>query len=158
MNKLFTGILFLLFFNAENHAQQASANGFFPAVNTCVLTDVQKQKATFITPGAKPLLLFIFLSPECPLCQNYTRIFNDIQQQYKEKLDVFGIVPGDAYSIKNITAFQKKYHTAFNCYSDKKLALTKYLQATVTPQVILLNANMQLLYTGAIDDCALIQQ
>jgi hypothetical protein len=37
-----------------------------------------------------------------------TGVFNDIQQQYKRKIDVFGIVPGDAYSIKTVTAFQKK--------------------------------------------------
>lgn len=155
MYRTVISILFLSFFVTAGKAQSSENTVLFPAVNTFTLTDVRQQKNVVISkPPGKPLLLFVFMSPECPLCQNYTKIINGIQQQYSQEVQVYGIVPGMAYQTKDVAAFQKKYATGFGFFIDKKMGLTKYLQATVTPQVILLNNNMQLLYTGAIDDWA----
>ena len=38
----------------------------------------------------KPLNLFVFLSPECPLCKNYTTVLNKISQDFS--LDSFVII------------------------------------------------------------------
>ncbi len=35
---------------------------------------------------------------------------------------------------------------------DKNKKLTKYIAATVTPEVMLLNGNGEMIYSGAIDD------
>jgi len=98
------------------------------------------------------LSLFVFLSPECPLCQNYTKTLNQLSKQFKEKVKVVGIVPGAAYSAAEVTDFAKKYHTVFSIGIDQQQLLTKYLQATVTPQVILIDSIGNLIYKGAIDD------
>lgn len=144
--------IFLSVFIMAGNTQPVNTPLFFPGINTFIVSDVQQQKDVVLNKAGKQLMLFVFMSPECPVCQNYTKILNSIQQQYNEQLQVYGIVPGMAYSVKDIVAFQKKYATRFNFFIDKKMELTKYLQATTTPQVILLNSTMQLMYSGAIDD------
>ena len=116
------------------------------------LLDVQHKKTTTINTGNKPLLLCIFLSPECPLCQNYTKPLNELQQKFNQQISMYGIVPGTAYTIKDMAAFQNKVHTTFPILIDAEQKFTQYLQATVTPQVILLDKEGTLIYKGAIDD------
>ena len=99
----------------------------------------------------KPVL-FIFLSPECPLSQNYSVILNELFTEYKTAVSICGIFPGYAYKAKQIEAFAKKYHIQFPVFIDRKKALTNYLCASITPEVILLNNNGLLAYRGAIDN------
>ncbi|MFT3933352.1 MAG: redoxin domain-containing protein [Chitinophagaceae bacterium] len=98
------------------------------------------------------LMLFIFLSPECPLCKNYTPAINALKQQYTGRVEIWGIIPGKSYSESNVASFAKKYKIAFPLLIDQQKKLTNYLQASVTPEVVLLNANYELVYKGAIDD------
>ncbi len=126
----------------------------FNKIETFKLVAVNQQKNTFIHLNDKSLSLFIFLSPECPLCQNYTKIINQLQEQFKTQVAIYGIVPGKAYTLKELTAFRDKYLTTFNILIDTKKLLTQYLNATVTPQAILLDSKGNLIYTGAIDDWA----
>ncbi len=65
---------------------------------------------------------------------------------------MYGIVPGTAYTTKDMAAFQNKYHIAYPILIDAEQKFTQYLKATVTPQVILLDKEGTLIYTGAIDD------
>ncbi|MGN6215145.1 redoxin domain-containing protein [Parafilimonas sp.] len=96
--------------------------------------------------------LLIFLSPECPLCKNYSPVLNDLYKQYSDRVNIYGIIPGKAYSAIDVKAFQKDYHIPFPLLTDSHKELTQYLQATVTPQVILLDNKYRLLYKGAIDN------
>ncbi|MDN3655564.1 redoxin family protein [Ferruginibacter paludis] len=146
-------ILCLIFTTYSLHAQLTKDSlTIFNQVGSCDLTDISLQKNTVIHLDDKALSLFIFLSPECPLCQNYTKTINQLHEQFKDRVAVYGIVSGNAYSSKDVMAFQNKYLTTFNILIDTKLSLTRYLNATVTPQAILLDNKGNLIYTGAIDD------
>ena len=135
------------------HAQFSSDSlTRFNKVDNFKLTGFNQNKNVFIHLDDKPISLFIFLSPECPLCQNYTKVINQLQQQFKSAVAVYGIVPGRAYTLKDIAAFKNKYLTTFNIFIDTKQLLTHYLNAAVTPQAILLDSKGNLIYTGAIDD------
>jgi thiol-disulfide isomerase/thioredoxin len=99
-----------------------------------------------------PLSLFVFLSPECPLCKNYSLVLNQLQNDYKDQIKIYGIIPGKAYSLEIVGQFGKDYKIVFPLYIDKQKKLTSYLKATVTPEVVLMNGNGQVIYGGAIDD------
>lgn len=99
-----------------------------------------------------PLSLFIFLSPECPLCQNYSPVLNRLQKQYTGKVRAYGIIPGKSYDAATIKTFREKYKIAFPLLTDASFKLAHYLQASITPEVVLLNAQGGLVYRGAIDD------
>lgn len=96
--------------------------------------------------------VFVFLSPECPLCKNYSVVLNTLADQYKGPVRFVGIVPGKAYSRKEIRKFRQAYHISFAIYPDRDKAVSNYLAATVTPEVLLLNEQGAALYRGSIDN------
>ena len=145
-------MLFILGFNYLQAQTAIDTNVSFSSISTFKLADVKQQKNVRANINDKPLSLFIFLSPECPLCQNYTKTVNEVYNKYQQKVNVYGIVPGNAYTAREVTDFGKKYKVAFRLLIDAQQELTHYLKATVTPQAILVNNKGNLVYTGAIDD------
>ncbi|MFI5194481.1 MAG: redoxin domain-containing protein [Chitinophagales bacterium] len=100
----------------------------------------------------KKLIAVVFLSPECPLCQNYTLVLNRLQARFGKDLDIVGIFPGKSNSISDCKAFQAKYNIRFLLLTDTLKSLVKILGAKITPEVFLLDREKSLLYHGAIDD------
>lgn len=151
-NRLFS-VLFLCFITIFVFAQTGK-NSFhrFSKISSFALINVKQEKSARIIANDKPLSLFVFLSPECPLCQNYTRTLKQLREKYKKQVNCYGVIPGNAYTIKEVADFKNKYTINFDLFIDTKQNLTHYLNATVTPQVVLINNKGSLVYTGAIDD------
>ena len=108
-----------------------------------------------IGPYSNKLILFVFLSPECPLSRQYTAALNKIANSHKRELSVIGIFPGKSYDKQTIRDFLAKYKISFATFIDESKKVTDYLEASVTPEVILLSNEsdrFQLQYRGAIDD------
>jgi peroxiredoxin len=99
-----------------------------------------------------PVSIYVFLSPECPLCQNYTRTLNQLEQNYTGKIRIIGIVPGKTWKKSDLTTFAAKYHLTFPLQQDSDLKLTHSLHATTTPEAILLGPDKTVIYQGAIDN------
>jgi hypothetical protein len=102
--------------------------------------------------AAGQLRLFVFLSPECPLSQNYTSVLNKLQAAYPGELQMVGIIPGKTYRRTKVDSFIKKNKIAYPVFIDPSLDLSHYLKASVTPEAILLDTENQLVYKGAIDN------
>ena len=98
------------------------------------------------------LRLFVFLSLECPLCKSYTGVLNQLKMQYSGRLQIAGVIPGRTYSQEEVDSFARKYKITYPLYIDQSLDLSHYLQASVTPQAILLDKDSRLVYKGAIDN------
>lgn len=107
-----------------------------------------------VTIGApeKTLRLYVFLSPECPLCRNYSIVLNKLGAKYNRDLEVYGIVPGNAYSGQDVSDYAKDFQIQFPLLIDSSKKLTAYLAAKVTPEVVLTNQSGAVVYRGAIDD------
>jgi thiol-disulfide isomerase/thioredoxin len=103
-------------------------------------------------PRAATMKLFVFLSPECPICQGYTVKLNEFQQRYSGRIKIYGIIPGNSYKPAAVSAFAEKYKIGYPLLIDGSLGLSHYLQASVTPEVILLGPGNELVYKGAIDN------
>ncbi len=102
----------------------------------------------------KPLLLFIYLSPDCPLSKNYTLTLNKLFQQYGGQVEFYGCIGSSSYKEEEIKSFISTYKMLFPFVIDENKKLTRYVAATVTPEVILVNKEGKRIYTGAIDDWA----
>jgi hypothetical protein len=103
-------------------------------------------------PASTPLRVVIFLSPECPLCQNYSLPLNELVKKYAGKVQFTGVVPGKAYSAGDVSAFVQKYHIGFPITIDSARTVSTSLKATVTPEVFLLGPDKKVLYHGSIDN------
>ncbi|MDQ2753344.1 MAG: hypothetical protein M3R72_10020, partial [Bacteroidota bacterium] len=102
----------------------------------------------------RPLLLLIYLSPDCSLSKNYTLTLNKLFQQYGGQVQFYGCIPGSSYKYEEIQSFITTYKMLFPFVIDENKKLTSYVAATVTPEVILVNREGKRIYTGAIDDWA----
>jgi len=102
--------------------------------------------------AGKRFSLFIFLSPECPLSQNYLPLFNSLSERYTNDISFYGIIPGKSYSAKIISEFASGYNIQFPLMIDSSKSLSNYMKAAVTPEIILLNNKNILVYKGAVDD------
>lgn len=65
---------------------------------------------------------------------------------------LYGIIPGKSYDAKTIKTFREKYKITYPLLTDASFRLSRYLHASITPEVVLLNAQYELVYRGAIDD------
>jgi len=146
----------ILFFNTATAQLNNDSVFSASAISGIPLHDVQTNKNVYLKElqNKKAFRLFVFLSPECPLCQNYSNKLNDFNQQYAANVIMYGIIPGKAYSENGIKKFIEDYNIQFKLLIDNDKKLTSYLHAVVTPQAILLNDKNQLVYKGAIDDWA----
>ncbi|MDR3711505.1 MAG: redoxin family protein [Puia sp.] len=100
----------------------------------------------------KKLAAIVFLSPECPLCQNYSLVLNKLQARFGKDLDIAGVFPGKANTPAACLAFQDKYHIQFLLLTDERMELVKTLGGRITPEVFLLDKDRNVLYQGAIDN------
>ena len=98
-------------------------------------------------------IIIVFLSPECPLCKNYLPGLVNLQKANKN-ISFYGVVPGKSYSLKEIGQLAEEYKINFPLLNDRDKILSKFLKATTTPQVFLVNKLGGITYSGLIDNWA----
>ncbi|MCC6600505.1 MAG: redoxin domain-containing protein [Crocinitomicaceae bacterium] len=93
-----------------------------------------------------------FISPSCKICQYYALPFRDFYHNYHAdgfRFEAF--VPSKQFSEEDVQEFKKKYRIPFSVSKDT-MALHNQWDATITPEVFVLNKNDEILYHGRIDD------
>lgn len=148
--------LFLVFLLSRSFAvvaQVTDTHFDLAKIKKISLVDGNGQSHPLTKDIFKPLNLFVFLSPECPLCKNYTTVLNKISQDFsRDSFVIIGIVSGKSYSPEEVNSFKKEFLVDFQLFIDPAKKLTNYLEATITPEVVLMNEKGKLIYRGAIDD------
>src|SRR6516164_4248036 len=116
-------------------SQYVSAQAKYSALSSFELIKVTDNDSVsfHLTSPEKPLTLFIFLSPECPLSKNYTLTLNNLFQQYDQQVQFYGCVSGKGFSYDEIRSFLSTYKILFPFFVDENKKLTNYISATVTP-------------------------
>lgn len=123
------------------------------AQKTIRLWDPVNDKAvSFSLHDTQQLQVIVFLSPECPLCKNYSLTLNQLRSRYDGRIGFTGIIPGKAYTDAEVNEFIKKYKISFPVYIDSGKNVSTTLQATVTPEAFLLRGAGKVYYHGSIDN------
>ncbi len=138
-------LLLMLFFPSKAFSQTVNEEIFR-------LTDINKNLDTLFVLS-ELATVYIFLSPECPLCQNYTKDINALAKQYGDKISFIGIFPGELYEPSEIQAFATKYKLNIPLFRDNNLNLTNFLHVKITPTVTFVEKG-KVIYFGAIDNWA----
>lgn len=134
--------LLLLFAGCANH----------PAIREVVLGDLGDSTVS-IKPSENALTVIYFLSPECPLCINYTLAMRELEQEFASDSIVFyGIHSKEWFSANEVNEFAIKYELGFEMLRDSGNQLACALEATITPEVFVLNSKSEILYSGKIDN------
>jgi thiol-disulfide isomerase/thioredoxin len=108
-----------------------------------IAEQVSKNKAT----------VFLFYSPECPICLSQIKTISELYNQYQEdSIDFIMVFTGKYYSKNIIKRFLKDYAISITAIRDDNVALTNYMKATVTPEAVVLDRNKNRIYSGKIDN------
>ncbi len=119
-------------------------------LDSFILTNV-KNNSTKINYNNKAKIFFS-LDPECPLCTSYIQKMNKIHQTYKDEIDFYGFLPSPVFSEEKTKKFTKKNDVTMTIIVDTNQILTYFLDAKVTPECFLLDRDLNIIYSGLIDD------
>lgn len=103
-------------------------------------------------PG-KALEVYIFMSPNCPVCKIMTLPLREIKKKYSDRDVEFFLVFQSCEKKQETEEFRNNYLiTDFSIVIDRKMKLAKKFDAHVTPQAIVRNEKNMTIYTGMIND------
>lgn len=99
------------------------------------------------------LTVFYFMAPECPLSQNYSLQIKDLKQQFENNgVKFFLVFSGKSYNDKEVNDFLEEYMLDLEALKDSSFVLANFFDATITPEVFMVNNNGDVLYSGKIDN------
>ena len=123
-----------------------------PEIRTVHLTDADNTEVR-IEPSQNAISVIYFLSPECPLCINYTLAIRTLEQKFaSDSIKFYGVYSKEWFTPKEVKKFSVKYKLDFEMLFDDENQLARVLGATVTPEVFVLNSDSEILYSGKIDN------
>ena len=97
--------------------------------------------------------VFVFLSPDCPLCRSYVPVLDSLQKKFSsDSIGFYGVFPGTLYSDEEILNFFVSQRLEMPYFVDDGMVMTSFLKATVTPEVFIVDRNGMVEYGGRIDD------
>ena len=108
---------------------------------------------TPIIPGDS-LTVYIFLSEDCVISQNYTLTLNQMAAEFKSRhIGFAGIFPNTWSKDSTINNFKIKYSVNYPLKTDHSKTLTNKFGITVTPEVAVWSHSSEtLIYRGKIDN------
>jgi len=111
-------------------------------------------EATQLQPKELPeCTVWLFLDPECPICQSYTLRMRNIYESYASRGVAFrALYTSPVINKRAIKNFHEKYNIPFAGEVDKRYRQAERWDATVTPEVVVTSPIGQVLYQGAIDN------
>ena len=101
----------------------------------------------------KSLNVYVFIAEECPISIYMAQPLKEVTRAYEDQANFYLVFPTRKSNYKTAALFKRKYGlTAFEIMLDKDQSLTKQLNATITPEVVVNDQNGKLLYQGRINN------
>jgi mono/diheme cytochrome c family protein/thiol-disulfide isomerase/thioredoxin len=101
--------------------------------------------------GNKPVAL-VFLSPECPIANQYLPELSRLHEVYGSRVDFYGVISDWALSRTAAVKFGEEFKLPYPVLFDSASVLAETLQPTHTPEVFVVAPGGNVLYRGRIDD------
>ena len=95
---------------------------------------------------------FAFLHPACPLAQEYGPVLGELAVALADDGIRFVGVVCECDDSSDIEEYRKTFGITFPIYTDTDFRLAEALDATITPEVVLVDRNRSIRYAGRIDD------
>ena len=98
-------------------------------------------------------IVIMFIATQCPVSNDYNSRMVKLYEDYKDKNVAFlGINSNKQESVDEIAEHAKENSFDFVVLKDDKNVIADKYNAQVTPEIFVVNPDMQILYHGRIDD------
>ena len=95
---------------------------------------------------------FAFLHPACPLAQEYAPVLSTLAADFGgEGIRFVGVIC-ECDDPAEVDAYRREYGITFPIHLDTNFRLAEALDATITPEVVLVDRDRIIRYSGRIDD------
>ena len=93
-----------------------------------------------------------FLAPKCPICQDYALQMRTLHNEFSGAgFNFVGVFPNDHTKREDVAWFKEYYEIPFALKKGDQ-SLARKLNASVTPEVFVLDSDGNVLYEGRIDN------
>jgi len=117
------------------------------------LPDYTGAKHSLIEYQKAKAVVLMFIATQCPVSNGYNTRMVSLYNDYKDKNVVFiGINSNKQESVEEVKNHAKEHGFEFTILKDDKNVVANKFGATVTPEVYVLDATLDILYHGRIDD------
>lgn len=99
--------------------------------------------------------VFMFLSPDCPLCHSFSNEFQALSRTYGDSLNFLAVLSGGYYSKDEIQHYIDSFSFTPPIILDPEFELAHELGARVTPDFVLTDRAMNVKYRGKLNDWAI---
>ncbi len=104
-------------------------------------------------------IVIMFIATQCPVSNEYNSRMVNLYNDYSGKGIAFiGINSNKQESVEEIKEHSRKNEFKFTVLKDRNNVIADKFEATVTPEIFVLNQNYELLYHGRIDNSHRIEE
>ncbi len=146
-------ILFLLFgmFNTAMSADRKPAVG--DSIGELRFKDIRGLPRSMTDLGKKRAYVLVFTTTQCPLVRRTMPKLIDLDARFGPKdVQIVAVNVGAEDTIRDMAAQAIEFDAVFPFVKDTDLSCVKRLGVERTPEVVVLNADRQLVYRGRVDD------
>ena len=93
----------------------------------------------------------MFIAPDCPMCMSLSEPYNKLQEKYPS-VQFLAVHSGKNYDPMELNMFATETHFKPLIFRDYDYAIAHKLNATITPEFVLIDSNANILYQGLMDD------
>jgi peroxiredoxin len=123
------------------------------AVADFTLEDYNGAKHSLADYKSSKAIVLMFIATQCPVSNGYNGRMVDLYKDYNSKGVTFvGINSNKQESVEEIRNHSKEHGFEFTVLKDVNNVIADKLEASVTPEIYVLNSKMEVLYHGRIDD------
>lgn len=99
------------------------------------------------------LTAYIFMAEECPVCNYLGKTLKKLSSKYHDDVNFVAVFPQRMSNIKTASLFKKKYDLPlFTIEIDHDRVITDKYNASVTPEVVLVNKQGEVVYQGRVNN------
>lgn len=150
MNRVLPCLAFVVF--AACHGETPARTTEFFSLTSTSIDGSPFALSSLISNRASVL---VFLAPDCPLSQRYTRTLDGLRAQFEgDGARFYGLIAGDYFERKEVEDFVSQYRLNFTVLLDRNMELANLFGATRTPEVFVVDSHGKTLYRGSIDNYA----
>lgn len=101
----------------------------------------------------KKFKVYVFFAEECPISIYMTKPLQEVGKMYWKSSDFYAVFPQQKSNFNTALLFKEQYQLdQFDILMDKDQSITRGLEGTVTPEVVITDQEGEVLYRGRISN------
>jgi peroxiredoxin len=122
-------------------------------VNDFTLEDYKGEKHSLTDYKSSKAIVLMFIATQCPISNSYNERMVELYKDYASKGVTFiGINSNKQENVEEVRNHSEEHGFKFVVLKDWNNVIADTLEASVTPEIYVLNSKREVLYHGRIDD------